>query len=204
MAKRLTDSRKWDDDWFLGLPSHYKLLWLYMLDKCDHAGFFKPNLKLANFCMDFEFKEEEIFKCFGNRIEVVNDRWFLVKFIKFQYSYLTPKNNMYKPVTKLLQENGKVVGSPFVAPPKLVRSPKGKGKGNKKGKEKGNSIVSDEAYIKSIKNNPAYKHIDVEHELAKMDGWLSTHPGRKKTRAFIVSWLNRIEKPIEPSRRIPS
>ena len=139
MAKRFTDSRKWDDDWFLGLPSHYKLLWLYMLDKCDHAGFFKPNLKLANFCIDFDFKKEDIFKWFGERIKVIGDKWFLPKYIAFQYGYLTLKNNMYKPVIKLLQDNGKGLTSPFVAPYKGVGRGKGIGKGIgidiKKGKE---------------------------------------------------------------------
>lgn len=162
MAKRLTDSKKWDDDWFLGLPSHYKLLWLYMLDKCDHAGFFKPTLKLANFCIDFDFKKEDIFKWFGNRIEVVGDKWFLTKYIKFQYGYLTSINNMYKPVIKLLEENGKGLISPFVAPYKGVRREKGIGKGNKKGK---GNIVSDfeqlwSAYPSKVGKKEAERHFN--------------------------------------------
>ncbi len=66
------------------------------------------------------------------------------------------------------------------------------------------SNTGDREFITSLKNNPAYKHVDIEHELGKMDGWLSTRPGRKKTRRFIVNWLNKIEKPIPPSRRMPS
>ena len=56
--------------------------------------------------------------------------------------------------------------------------------------------LSDEDFIKTLKTNPAYKHIDIDRELAKMDAWLLTHQGRQKTRRFIVKWLNRIETPL--------
>ena len=64
--------------------------------------------------------------------------------------------------------------------------------------------LSDKDFILALKSNPSYKHIDVEHELGKMDGWLSTHPGRKKTRRFIVNWLNKVDKPVAATKRIPS
>lgn len=39
MKKRLTLIAKWDDPWFMGLSKDAKLLFLYMCDKCDGAGF---------------------------------------------------------------------------------------------------------------------------------------------------------------------
>lgn len=59
----------------------------------------------------------------------------------------------------------------------------------------------EEKFIASLKNNNAFKQIDIARELGKMDAWLSTRPGRKKTRRFIVNWLNKIEAPIKPIRR---
>lgn len=56
--------------------------------------------------------------------------------------------------------------------------------------------LSDEEFISNIKENIAYKHIDIEFELNRMDLWLMGHPNRKKTRRFIVNWLSRIEKPL--------
>ncbi len=43
-----------------------------------------------------------------------------------------------------------------------------------------------------LKPNPAYRHIDIDVELGKMDAWLLTPKGArgKKTRAFVVRWLN--------------
>lgn len=58
------------------------------------------------------------------------------------------------------------------------------------------SQISDEEFLKALKENKAYDGIQIEDELGKMDAWLSTRPGRKKTRRFVVQWLNRVEKPI--------
>lgn len=59
------------------------------------------------------------------------------------------------------------------------------------------SSLSDQDFIQSLKTNKAYQHISIDHELGKMDAWLSVHPQRKKTRRFVVNWLNKIEKPME-------
>jgi hypothetical protein len=56
--------------------------------------------------------------------------------------------------------------------------------------------LTDEEFLQSLKDSPAYKHIDLDEQLAKMDVWIKLHPGRQKTRPFIVKWLNRIEKPL--------
>ncbi len=70
----------------------------------------------------------------------------------------------------------------------------------KKGNEiKGNNISSSD-FFSSLKDNLAYKHINIEIELVKMDTWLSLHPGRQKTKKFIVDWLNKIETPIGPTQ----
>ena len=54
------------------------------------------------------------------------------------------------------------------------------------------ATMSFDDFLKTLKGK--YTWIDVDTELIKMDTWLMTHPGRQKTRRFIVSWLNRIEK----------
>ena len=65
-------------------------------------------------------------------------------------------------------------------------------------KDKKNKTLTPEGFLESLKSNTAYKHIDIENELAKMDAWLLTHTHRKKTKAFILNWLKRIEKPFGP------
>ena len=61
------------------------------------------------------------------------------------------------------------------------------------------SALSPAEFILKLKTIPAYGHIDIDAELGRMDGWLLAHPGRKKSKAFITNWLNKIEKPIPPS-----
>jgi len=57
--------------------------------------------------------------------------------------------------------------------------------------------LSSKEFLDSLKDNPAYKGIDLERESAKMDVWLIGHPGRKKTKRFVVNWLNKVEVPLE-------
>jgi len=58
------------------------------------------------------------------------------------------------------------------------------------------SRLSPEAFVAMLKLNPAYKGINVDAELGKMDAWLSAHPGRKRTQAFMVNWLNKIDRGV--------
>lgn len=60
------------------------------------------------------------------------------------------------------------------------------------------SPSTDDDFIQTLKNNPAYTGICINTELSKMDAWLSTGKGqrRRKTRGFIVNWLNKIDKPM--------
>ena len=58
---------------------------------------------------------------------------------------------------------------------------------------------SDTNFIKLLKANPAYKGVDIDRELAKMDAWFLTPKGsrRRKTKRFIVSWLNRCDAVVQ-------
>ncbi len=59
--------------------------------------------------------------------------------------------------------------------------------------------LADDEFLKSLKANRAYAHIDVDRELGKMDAWLLAHPGRQKTRGFVVNWLNKDPGPLPPA-----
>ena len=79
---------------------------------------------------------------------------------------------------------------------KDLRKPLRNGK-EKRREEKKLAPLSEEAFIASLKDNSAYKHIDIDRELSRMDAWLIAHPGRKKVKRFILNWLNKIEIPLE-------
>ena len=45
-----------------------------------------------------------------------------------------------------------------------------------------------------------YPEIDVDAESRKMDAWLLARPGRKKTRQFVINWLNKVEPALAPAK----
>ena len=108
MAKRFTDSSKWNDNWFSNLTNEQKLTWIYILDTCDHSGIWEKNLKVLNFHIGSTFVEGELQKIFSGKFIEINDKWFIPKFIKFQYGdkFLTSTNNAIVSARKLLIEVG--------------------------------------------------------------------------------------------------
>ena len=88
MAKRFIDTNIFSDDWFMDLSKDSKLLYIYLITNCDHAGIFKLNTKLVKFQTDIKdlvkcFKE--LSKCLITIGEQYPNTYFLPKFIKFQY-----------------------------------------------------------------------------------------------------------------------
>ena len=103
MAKRFTDSRKWHDTWFGELPRKYKFFWIYILDTCNHAGIFEVNLKLASFHLEDTYTREDVLQVFKDKLIVVSEsKWFIPKFISFQYPNLNPASIIYKSLVKEL------------------------------------------------------------------------------------------------------
>jgi hypothetical protein len=193
MAKRFTDSRKWDDDWFLALDPAWKLAWIYILDKCNHAGIYKHASTLEQCCLGFELHPENINEILPDRVKILKDnKWFIEKFITFQYGELNESVNCHKSVISELLKEG--------INPSTLKQQLNKGCSTLKDKNKD----KDKDTIESIRIDPLYKHIDINRELLKMDQWLAKNPGRHKTPTFIRNWLNKIEAPVAVTRRIPS
>ena len=58
-------------------------------------------------------------------------------------------------------------------------------------------------FLTALKENPAYKGIDIDNELHKMNAWLLTPRGhgRKITHKFILTWLSKCEKDLTPPQK---
>lgn len=108
MAKRFTDTTKWNDDWFFNLKNEEKLAWIYILDTCDHAGIWKKNLRLLNFQIGSNFVEDDLKRIFAKQFIEIGDKWFIPKFIKFQYGkqFLTSKTPAVVSARELLLDTG--------------------------------------------------------------------------------------------------
>ena len=97
MSKRFHDTDIWDEDWYLDMPLEYRSFWLYVKDKCDHAGIWRPNLRRFN--SDIENKIDldtaiEYFNVDKERITPLESgHWMVAEFVPFQYGKNLNLNN---------------------------------------------------------------------------------------------------------------
>ena len=57
MAKRLTDTLKYNDSWFAELQANEKLLFYYLIDHVDNAGFYEISFRHLQFHLGFSEEE---------------------------------------------------------------------------------------------------------------------------------------------------
>ena len=67
------------------------------------------------------------------------------------------------------------------------------------GADRKKTYLLDEEFWAEMRRH--YPDIDVEAESRKMDAWLLARPGRKKTRQFVINWLNKVEVPLLPAKQ---
>jgi hypothetical protein len=110
MAKRFTDTAKWNEDWFLDLTNSHKLFWIYICDNCDHAGIFKPNKRMFELIVGDRIDITDFLSIVnGDKIRIIeleNGRWYLTGFISFQYGgKLNVNNRVHKSILSVLTKN---------------------------------------------------------------------------------------------------
>lgn len=112
MPKRFTATEKWTDPWFCSLTDNNKLFWLFLLDNCNHAGIWRVNwFVFGCYVKGFEYDP----KPYIDRIfELSKEKWFIPKFVEFQYGVLNPNNNAHRSVISLLEKEG--ANKPLTSP----------------------------------------------------------------------------------------
>lgn len=109
--KRFTETQKWEDPWFRRLNPELKLLWQWILDRCDNAGVIDPDMDLASFQIGYQYPLDTLCK-FGDRaVEIGGGKWFIPKFIEFQYGKLSEDCKAHRPVFLSLQKHD-LIGYP--------------------------------------------------------------------------------------------
>lgn len=103
MAKRFTDTDKWKKPFIRSMEAPYKLLWLYILDDCDHAGIWQVDEDVANIKIGMAIDFKKAAAIFGDHIQVINEgeKWFIQDFIDFQYGELNPENRVHNSIITL-------------------------------------------------------------------------------------------------------
>lgn len=97
--KRFTETTKWRDPWFRNLSPQAKLLWLWLLDHCDRIGIVEVELAAASFDLGDRIKEKHLAELVSRlQATETSGRYFVSKFIPFQYGRLSETCPAHRPV----------------------------------------------------------------------------------------------------------
>jgi len=106
---RFTAAEKWGDGWFSNLKPLEKLIFLYLTDKCDNAGFYEINYRIDPFVIGITKEEyEEALKHIKKCYITSNDgqKIWLRNYLKHQKNLpLNPENNAHKQIILFIQSN---------------------------------------------------------------------------------------------------
>ncbi len=106
--KRFTDADKWEDPWFCEQDTEVKLFWLYLCDRCDHAGVWQVNWKLARFHLG-EADPIRLKQALAGRVQEIDQgrKWFIPGFITFQYpTGLSLTSPAHKRIRSTIESHG--------------------------------------------------------------------------------------------------
>ena len=108
--KRFTETGKWSDPWYRKLKPNIKLFWQFMLDSCDHAGIWSPDIEMAEFQIGVKLPAPaDLLKMLDGRVATLdNGKWFVRRFIEFQQrtDSLNPDNKAHLNIIRSLRANG--------------------------------------------------------------------------------------------------
>ena len=191
MAKRMTDTDKWKKRFLKDLNYANKLLWLYMLDDCNHAGIWDIDLEVASIRIGLDVDIDDL-KKFQDKIVIFDndEKVFIPDFIEFQYGELNPNSNVHKSVIALLDKynlEGYVKGSQGVQSTLID-------------KDKDKDIVKDKVKVKrfvkpTIEEVADYcdersNNVDAEkfYDYYSSNGWKVGKNAMKDWKASVRTW----------------
>lgn len=103
--KRFTETTKWRDPWFRRLSPTAKLLWLYLTDNCSCIGLIDLDLDAAKFDIGQPINEKHLTEL-SDRVQALsNGKYFIPKFIPFQYGELSTACPAHKPILKAIEQH---------------------------------------------------------------------------------------------------
>lgn len=181
MAKRFTDSEKWRDKWFRGLPAEHKLVWLYILDNCDHAGVLELDEELAEFQIGSVIDWPAFFVAANGRVERLGqDKLWVVRFIQYQYGELSVTCNAHNPVFASLRKHGldaRVSEGYLKGTQRVQDMDKDKDKDMDKDKDKDRDKDSEGPKTRKRKARAAARPADVSESI--WDDWMTVRAAKR-------------------------
>ena len=107
--KRFTETLKWSDPWFRRLSPTAKLAWFYAVDHCDNIGVVELDLEFLTADCGSKCTEKTIQEL-GERLQPIGgNRYFIPKFIGFQYGKLSRGCRPHEKVIEAVETHGLVL-----------------------------------------------------------------------------------------------
>lgn len=109
MAKRLSESTRWDDPWYRTLPLHLRNFWDFLCVRPDAAGVWKPDWEAIGFYVSKEINPKTVLDSLNDgkdRINVLtNGYWQVIEWVKFQMGVdLNEKVGQHKATIALIEK----------------------------------------------------------------------------------------------------
>ena len=184
---RFTETLKWDDIWFRSLSGYHKLAFIYIIERCDNAGFWEVDMDAMQFHTKLSTQHcEGAIKALERGL-VGASGWVWVKnFLRHQKNFpLRSDNPAHRQIIGIIERQVKIFPESKNLLPegalKGLQSPIGIGKG------KSNSPSKKKAQEKVAENTPTMNRIG---------GWFGRRPTNLWTVAEAAS-LKTID-PTEP------
>lgn len=208
MATRFTETNKWKDKWFRSLNPLEKVLFIYLIDNCDNAGFIEIDLEFWAYQIGVDEDElQGAYKGLNKCTEIVGEWCWIPNFLKQQRNLpLKHSNNAHKQIINLISEHkNKFIGSlrfkEFLGANEGLFSPpcnsNSKGNSNVDIKE---GILNSKIWIEQIAINQKstvekitlylgtfLDELELKEDLAK---------GEKKVKQHFINWLK-----IQPKKK---
>lgn len=189
MAKRYSDSRKWQKAWFRHLSKSEKLYWIFILDHCDHAGIWEVDFEFVSIFIE-DLDESMIRDKFSKQYVEFSGgkRWFIKDFIDFQYGELNDNNRVHKSVIQILKKYNL-----YKRLKRAVDGPKDKDEDTDQVKDEVKDKKSDQLKViygelKEIQMANKSKNVSQEYE--KWTDWMLAHGKTYKNyKAAFRNWL---------------
>lgn len=196
MAKRLSETEIWKEQWHRELPLEYKCFWKYLCDNCDLSGVWAKDTGLASFQIGREIQESNALELFNKdkkRIVVMDggSKWFIPQFIHFQYGELQDSSPIHKKVIGMLKKQG-LFDTLSIGYGKGRHTLQDKEEDKDKDKDKGGmggfkrpALEEVEAYCKERNNNIDANQF-INHYQA--NGWIRGKSRIKDWKACVRTW----------------
>lgn len=191
--KRMIDPEFWSDE-EIGQWSHSaRLFYIALWNFADDEGRFKAHdnlLKSQIFPYDNKVNIQNLKKEMNGKIQ-----WYEIEGLQYGFIRNFNKHQKIDHPSKSKLPDPPPFGEDSVRirgtiPPNLIEV-------KLREVKRSASHKTDEEFFEELKKT--YDYVDLQTELKKIDGWLLAHPGRQKTRRFIINWLNKIDRPLRSS-----